>query len=506
MDRYEFYDKINSYKKNDELKHYGTIGQKWGVRKWQNYDGTFNEAGKERYFGTGKKNNNKEEEKKKWLDRAEEYTNRLQKAKTYKDIDKIENEILKDEHVKPYFDKAKEIYDKTGDWNKAEEYLMKTPIHEEDWIYDMMDSHITNWNQKIGSFKVNFKKSSDNSDLGTRTFYTRDEYNKTLNKLDNKYGDDYYPTMSNDEYRKMYEETPMYGQNKKVGGLFSKKDTSPDVDPIKLKNMGFVPGVDNPVIFTDQKGTYDFGDVKKNYTTNLSRFVSKKDIPIAKKYRDDIEKMFDKFTGLTQEELDEGREMLNKITDEHERKVVEKCLSIMCGSQYTLKPGEGMELRFKGQPGSDKAAENTDADLFTKKNEKGRSETADKMEEAAKKFREDGDKELADETEKTAKEMREATTMSTPERKNMTKAEKRELKNATNRAWKAATKGNWVDWLLFGIIGGAIATTISWFDIKSTAKELGIEGKSKTWSASDWDKIAYVLENGKYAFDQINQK
>ena len=295
-------------------------------------------------------------------------------------------------------------------------------------------------------------------------------------------------------------------EDQKIGGLFSKKDNGPDVDPIKLKNMGYLPGVDEPIIFTDKKGTYDFGDVKKNYETNLSRFVSKKDISIAKKYRDDIEKMFDKFTGLTQEELDEGRKMLDSITDEYERKVVEKCLSVMCGSQYTLKPGEGMEIRFKGQPGSDKAAENTDTDLFTKKNEKGRSETADKMEDAAKKFREDGDEKLADETEKTAKEMREATTMSTPERKNMTKAEKRELKNATNRAWKAATKGNWVDWLLFGIIGGTIATTISWFDIKSTAKELGIEGKSKTWSASDWDKIAYVLENGKYAFDQINQK
>lgn len=34
-----------------ELAHYGTKGQKWGVRHWQNEDGTFNEAGKERYFG-----------------------------------------------------------------------------------------------------------------------------------------------------------------------------------------------------------------------------------------------------------------------------------------------------------------------------------------------------------------------------------------------------------------------------------------------------------------------
>ena len=58
MTRFEFYLNLNKYKdKQDEkseensLKHYGTLGQKWGVRKWQNYDGTFNEAGKERYFG-----------------------------------------------------------------------------------------------------------------------------------------------------------------------------------------------------------------------------------------------------------------------------------------------------------------------------------------------------------------------------------------------------------------------------------------------------------------------
>lgn len=35
------------------LSHHGIKGQKWGVRHWQNADGTFNEAGKKRYFGNG---------------------------------------------------------------------------------------------------------------------------------------------------------------------------------------------------------------------------------------------------------------------------------------------------------------------------------------------------------------------------------------------------------------------------------------------------------------------
>ena len=34
---------------SDELYHHGIKGQKWGVRRFQNTDGTFTEAGKKRY-------------------------------------------------------------------------------------------------------------------------------------------------------------------------------------------------------------------------------------------------------------------------------------------------------------------------------------------------------------------------------------------------------------------------------------------------------------------------
>lgn len=54
MNRYEFYSNVEKFKNNqssDELSHYGIIGQKWGTRRWQNADGTFNDEGKIRYFG-----------------------------------------------------------------------------------------------------------------------------------------------------------------------------------------------------------------------------------------------------------------------------------------------------------------------------------------------------------------------------------------------------------------------------------------------------------------------
>ena len=37
---------------SDELKHYGIKGQKWGIRRFENPDGTLTEEGKKRYYKT----------------------------------------------------------------------------------------------------------------------------------------------------------------------------------------------------------------------------------------------------------------------------------------------------------------------------------------------------------------------------------------------------------------------------------------------------------------------
>ena len=40
------------YYEDSYLMHHGILGQKWGVRRWQNADGTFTAAGKARYFNS----------------------------------------------------------------------------------------------------------------------------------------------------------------------------------------------------------------------------------------------------------------------------------------------------------------------------------------------------------------------------------------------------------------------------------------------------------------------
>ena len=71
----------------DYLVHYGIFGQKWGVRRYQNEDGTLTEEGKERYNQKPESENWKKSDAEHLSDEElRRRNNRLQAERQYKDL------------------------------------------------------------------------------------------------------------------------------------------------------------------------------------------------------------------------------------------------------------------------------------------------------------------------------------------------------------------------------------------------------------------------------------
>lgn len=88
----------------NELAHHGILGMKWGVRRYQNKDGTLTAAGKKRYADGGEaKNTSSKTEERKPVKKASSMTddelrqavNRLQMEKQYNELTKVPKQTSK---------------------------------------------------------------------------------------------------------------------------------------------------------------------------------------------------------------------------------------------------------------------------------------------------------------------------------------------------------------------------------------------------------------------------
>ena len=231
MNYIEYLANIDKYKGEDHstfLQHYGILGQKWGQRRWQNADGTFNEAGKERYFGKSSKSSSSDEDKvsgmKSDVQDYLKFRNKMLKKRTRDDLNKwyrennkaSDKQMLRDakkvdkQREKMYKNQLKDFYDDPNELVSDLDRIYKIGGKE--------DNPFTNKKNIKEAKKIedSFYEKTDWPNKGDKAL----SYNKVEDWLDKPENKDMV-----DEYNKIWEET-CGEKSKEINDLFEEYDNN----------------------------------------------------------------------------------------------------------------------------------------------------------------------------------------------------------------------------------------------------------------------------------------
>lgn len=230
---------VSGFPCSDELYHYGILGQKWGVRRYQNSDGTLTAEGKKHYSisdtlvsikNTSKKRaeekRQKEMLKKPWLmtdDELKNHLNRVNMEKQYLDAVKQVKQYDKSYRIRELVQNSLESGAQTLS-RKAFEAAGNTIISKQrakdDKAYNKMIAEQAAKNKlRIDDIITKGEKKATKNDISSQLYKEAKKNYKNMSASDIDLLDKKYKAFKNMEYR--YNSNlniPNGGGGKKKGG------------------------------------------------------------------------------------------------------------------------------------------------------------------------------------------------------------------------------------------------------------------------------------------------